>query len=64
MGTSPCCKGVNAGAGTGIVQPHKYCPRWRGGRASLETQLPGGRSPPLPATSQPPGEIPRGANQD
>lgn len=32
----------------GIVQSYKDCPRWRGGRVSLEAQLAGGRSPRLP----------------
>lgn len=32
----------------GIVQSYKDCPRWRGGRVSLEAQRTGGRSPRLP----------------
>lgn len=41
VGSSPCYKGANAGAATGIVRSHQDCPRWREGRASLEHSSPG-----------------------
>ena len=70
VGSSPCYKGVNAGARTGIARSHEGCPQpsrssltRRGGWVSREVRLPGDTT--LPATSGPPQRNPQwGANQD